>query len=359
MHRKRLHLDSARPCGSWGQTFAVLCATLLAACGPVALGQTNDYVEVQARTLQPEIVAYASVEPITVLTISAGQTGVIAGLTVVPGMQVRAGHQLAQLTGPAFSSQLADSRVTLLGAQQQLSTADKVVAIERQQLIAQLTTRQVVNQAQGAAAQAKIAVLVAQTRLNNLRQLASLASPSDAIVLAVNASNGSLVSAGQPVLTLQPRASLWIKASLYCPDLHAVHVGMHGSFVPSDGSAQIPVKVKAVLGSLSPGGATSVAFAPIQSATSLLNGESGRITLDTPAQNVLLVPTRALILDQGKWWVMLHTAQGPKPQQVTPGSSEGWDTVIQQGLQSGAQVIVENAYLLFHSAIANSYQIPD
>ena len=72
-----------------------------------------------------------------------------------------------------------------------------------------------------------------------------------------------------------------------------------------------------------------------------------------------MIPTRALILDRGEWWVLLHTDRGNHPQAVVPGPARGWRTFIKRGLQPGAQVVVENAYLEFHSGISRHYQPPD
>ena len=76
-------------------------------------------------------------------------------------------------------------------------------------------------------------------------------------------------------------------------------------------------------------------------------------------RSLVAVPTRALILDQGQWWVLVHTANGNQPRLVTPGPARGWQTFIERGLEPGAEVVVENAYLEFHSGISKNYQPPD
>jgi len=42
-----------------------------------------------------------------------------------------------------------------------------------------------------------------------------------------------------------------------------------------------------------------------------------------------------------------------------PGPARGWQTFIERGLEPGAQVVVENAYLEFHRGISKNYQPPD
>lgn len=74
---------------------------------------------------------------------------------------------------------------------------------------------------------------------------------------------------------------------------------------------------------LATGGGESVSLCPAHSGTSWLNGESGAVSLNLPRQNLVAIPTRALVLKQGKWWVMIHAAKGDHPQPVVPGPAEG------------------------------------
>ena len=336
-------------------------ALMLSAGGLPAAGQASDagYVTVQLHSVTSHLDAYAQVEPITVLPVSAAEAGVVAGLKVLPGMHVRAGQELAHLNGPAIRALLLQGEADVRSAQSQLDTSQKSLAIQRQQLPSHLTTRQAVHQAESAEAQAQTGLDNAQSRLQSLRQMMTLSAPADAIVLTLNSADGELVSAGQPVLTLQAANRLWLKANYYGSDMAAVRVGMTGSFSPVDRSGSIPVKVCAVFGSLTPGGGESIALVPAISEDQWLNGEFGNVTLDSRQSRMVAVPTRALILDRGKWWVMVHTTKGDRPQAVEPGPTQGWQTFIEHGLEPGTEVVVENAYLLFHRAISQSYQPPD
>lgn len=345
---------------------AIIAAALVALAPPLtAVAQSRSdagIVTVEARSMKPTLEAYAQVEPISLLTVTAPAAGILAGLRVVPGMHVRAGQELAHLSGPQIDAMLSQARYSVATAQTQLATAEKVLATQRQQFEAQLTTRDLVNQAEGAAAEAKTALNAAQSRLSAALQTTAMVAPSESIVLALNSTDGALVSTGQAILTLQPANRLQLTATYYGPDIAEVHAGMTGTFVPSDGNAPVPVKVSAIVGAVTAGGGASVAMVAgtgSRAAPRWMTGEFGRVTLDLPRRTMVAVPTRALVLDQGKWWVMVHTAKGNHAQAVVPGPAEGWDTFIEQGLQPGAQVVVENAYLLFHQGITQTFQIPD
>ena len=338
---------------------AAALALIAVASGATAQSSDKDWISVQLQPLTPQVEAYGQVEPISVLPINAAQAGVIADLHVLPGTSVHAGQLLAHLTGPSLRSLQMQSEADLRSAQSQLSTAQKSLAIQQQQLQAHLSTRDAVHQAESSIAQAQTAVDNAHSRLAAVREMATLSVPTDAMVLALNSANGEWVNTGQTIVTLQPSRSLWVRATFFGSDLQAVRVGMTGRFQAADGTPATPVKVAAVFGSVMAGSGESVAVVPLQSQPRWLNGEAGTVTLDAPQRRLVAVPTRALIVHQGRWWVMVHTAQGDRPQAVVPGPAEGWNTFIESGLAPGTQVVVNNAYLLFHSSIAEQYQIPD
>ncbi len=336
--------------------YLVLSAGALLAKGPL---RDPAYVVAQAGTVTPRLEAYGKVVPITVLPVAAAEPGVVAGLRVLPGMHVRAGEDLAVLQGPEIRSMLSQGEADVRSARVQLAASQKSLAILQQQLISHLSTRQEVHQAESAVAQAQTNFDNAQSHLTAVRQMMTLTAPANASVLAVNATNGELVSTGQPILTLQTADRLWLKAAYYGTDAAIIRVGMAGVFDPADGGDPIPVRVCAIIGPLAAGGAESIAMMPATPRFRWMNGEFGTAARRLPSRWLVAVPTRSLILDQGKWYVLVRTAHGDHPQAVVPGPARGWETFLQSGLKPGAQVVVENAYLLFHRGIAQRYQPPD
>jgi RND family efflux transporter MFP subunit len=327
----------------------------------VATAQSSgpDVITAQARPQTSRLEAFGQVSPITTVTVSAAETGVITGLKIRPGMRVRAGEELARLSGPGIEALILQSEADVRNAQAQFDAAQQSLDIARQQLPAHLTTRQTVQQAESAAAQARSGLANAQSRLKAVRQLMTVSSPADGIVLQLISADGALVSAGQPVLTIQPANGLWLVAEYYGDDLAAMHVGMTGQFQPADGGVPVKVRVVSIPGALTAAGGESIAFEAIGSRHSWISGEAGTVALELPQRQMVAVPTRALVLNQGKWWVMVHSAAGDHPQEVVPGPTRGWDTFIVSGLAPGTEVVVNNAYLLFHASVAEQFQIPD
>ncbi|HEV2133618.1 MAG TPA: efflux RND transporter periplasmic adaptor subunit [Terracidiphilus sp.] len=338
---------------------SVVLFCLFGATAVFAQTPDADVITVQTRQMTAHLTAYGQVQPISVVQVSAAQPGVIAGLDVRPGVRVRAGQALAHLSGPGVASLLVQSESAVRSAQSQLAAAEKSLSVAQQQLPSHLTTRQAVQQAESAEAQARSALVSAQSRLNTVRELTTVTSPTDGIVLQLNSADGALVSTGQPILTIQPGHGLWLVAQFYGSDLSAVRIGMTGQFQPADGGKPVRVRVISISGTLMATGGESIAMEPVNAPTVWLNGQAGTVSLDSAAKQLVAVPTRALVLNQGKWWVMVHTAKGDHAQQVVPGPTQGWDTFIVSGLAPGAKVVVNNAYLLYHSSVSEQYQIPD
>jgi RND family efflux transporter MFP subunit len=335
-----------------------LTAGFLLAAGMTCHADTN-CVTAQSQIVTNQFAAYAQVEPISVLPVRAVQAGLVVGLEIVPGAAVHAGQKLAELGGPEIASLLAQDEAAVRSAQTNFAGTRKSLAVQRQELTSHLSTQDTVSQAQSAVAQAQANLDTAQTQLRALRQTITLQAPVDGVVLAVSATDGERVSPGETLLTLQPADKLWLKAVYYGTDAAAIQTGMTGQFSPADGGEPIAVKVRAVFGALTPAGGESVGLLAAASAPSWLNGEFGAVTLNGPVQELVAVPTRALILDQGQWWVLVHSATGNRPQVVTPGPARGWQTFIKRGLEPGAEVVVENAYLEFHQGISKNYQPPN
>lgn len=333
----------------------------LGAAGSPANGQLSEpaYVVAHMGFVTPRLEAYGEVVPITVLPVTAAEPGVVTGMKVVPGMHVRAGESLAHLQGAEIRSMLSQGEADVRSARAQLAASQKSLVILQQQLISYLSTHQEVHQAESAVAQAQTNFDNAQSRLSAVRQMMTLRASANATVLAVNATNGELVGTGQPVVTLQLTDELWLKAAYYGNDAATIRTGMTGVFDPADGGDPILVRVRAVISPLTAGGAETVGMMPVAQRFRWRNGEFGTVALQLPTRSLIEVPTRSLILDQGKWYVLVRTAHGDHPQAVVPGPARGWETFLQSGLKPGAQVVVENAYLLFHRSIARQYQPPD
>lgn len=325
--------------GAWGAIFILRCLT--------AHSQT---LTVQAQPVTDTFRAYGQIQPVAVTQVSAVEAGVV-GRLVLPGERVSAGQVLAVLGGAQAQGLLAQRRAALRAASVQLDA-------DRRKLTARLVTRQTV-------AADETAYETARGDLQVALETLTLRAPADGQVIGVDAADGSRVAAGQLILTLQT-SQPWLQAAFYGADALAIHPGMTGQFQPASGGA-IRVRVKTVSQSLQTDGGEQVGLFPVSSpqpdALALeagwRSGQWGAVTLFGASRPMIAVPTRAVILDQARWWVLVRTPEGDRQQQVVPGPTSGWTTYISQGLSPGERVVVENAYLEFHRGIARRYTPPD
>ncbi len=298
------------------------------------------WVTVKATQQAPILSGFASVQPATAVAIAALQPGILTSLSVAPGETVQPGQSIGQLGGP----QIVAAMATAQGAS---NAANAALAAERGKFADHLSTK-------AAVAQAEAAAVSARANLAALRAASSLQSPVAGQVQSLAAGPGASLQPGQAVAVVQPAAGAWVKAVLYGPRASKLSPGMPARFIPANGTPVMPVTLRGIQGTR-PDGGVELAF----SGAGLQPGEAGTLSLALPPRLVLLVPSAALVLDDGRWWVMLHDAKGAHAVQVVPGAAEGAQTPILSGLAAGDQVIVQDAALLYHRGIAAQYQPPD
>lgn len=334
------------------RTGAVALAVIAAAVAHRSLAATvgsmpSGTVIARAAPVRRRVRAYGQIRPVALTMARAMQAGIVSRLAL-PGERIRINQVLAVIAGPQAQALLARRRGTLRAARVRLDA-------DRRQLAAQLTTRQ-----QLAADQATY--LSARGALRAALRTLTVRSPVAGRVLSVAVGDGTQVSAGELLLTLQSGRP-WLVARLYGAAARAVHPGMSGRFKPVAGATSVAVRVVTVAGALAADGGTRVLLQPrgaLGSAARLWrSGQWGTVDLPLATRMLVAVPTRALILDRARWWVVLRTAHGERRQRVVPGPARGWRTYLESGVRAGERVVVENADLAFHHDIASHYTPPN
>lgn len=334
----------------------VAACVILGATSAIASGGT---VVAQTRSWTPSVMGYARVAPIAVIEVRARATGIVQNLHVLPGDHVSLGAPLGGLGGADIQSLLAQRKAAEDQAQANVEAAKKALKIGHQTGSERLTTHLTLIQARASLARTEALLAQAKAEFLAARNAQLYTAPVDGTVLSVRVGNGSSVQAGQTLLTLQADGKLWLYATFYGQDAVAVQAGMRGEFKPTDRHAAIGVRVRSIIGPVAADGGESVAMLPIDSQAAWRNGEAGTVRLRGVAQKAVMIPTSALILDQGRWWVLVHEQGKDQRRQVTPGVQRGDWTVISDGVKSGEAVVVTDAYLRFHKNFARQYQAPD
>jgi len=325
-----------------------LCSSIsvllvLALPGAYAANNTGT-VAVELRPFKLEYQAYAQVEPRNILPIRAAATGEVSTLTVVPGLHVGKGELLAILTGPDYDAEVAAARARWQAA--------KVVLSTTRHNYPDFSTVQDLASADAVYKEAHAA-------LTRIRAVGKVRAPVSGTVLTLNMSSGERVSPGTTLLRLLPDNGVWLRANLYGADTGRIQSGMRGRFYPQDGAAAIPVRVHAVVPPQTVGGGVSVTC--VADTTAIWqDGEAGTLVIAaSPVQQLPAVPNVALVMDQGKWWVLLSDTHGLRRQPVEIGPSVGEWTFIRHGVRADERVVAVNAYLLFHADISRHYSPPD
>lgn len=359
--------DLSRAAAAGAYVALTVLAVATTAGVATAAASADGTVTAREQPVQPEYAAYAQVRPIAIVPVRAAEPGAVTAIRVEPGSRVTAGERLATLSGPQIQALLDSRQGAVRSARTRVTAARRTLEAETWQLGRQLSTRQSVAAAQSNLAAATAALQSARAQLRVAREMVDLRAPSAGTVIAVNAGSGERVAAGRTVLTLQPSGGLWLEATYYGADASLIRVGMSGRFEPASTGDTVRVRVASVFAALAPDGGESVGLISTRAgseqepdtAAPWRNGEWGTVTLEGPPGRMIAVPTDALIVDQAKWWVLVHTAGGDRRQAVVPGPTRGWETFIEKGLVPGQQVVVQNAYLEFHRGISRDYTPPD
>ncbi len=351
----------SRPARGARVACALGAALVLAGLSVPADAAGGPYVTVHEQSVSRSLAAYGQVEPIAIVRLRAVEAGTVGGMHIVAGSELRAGEVVARMTGPRVRALLVAREQQVQAARARESAARHVLAIERRQFDAQLATQQALDAARAQLAAARAAARTAQAALHEARSLRTVRAPVAASVLSVQAANGEQLVSGQAIATLQPAGGLWVRAQVYGADATRLRVGMTGRFRPVGGGAAVAVEVAAISPALGADGGTRIGLVPTapKPPSWWANGQWGSLVLDGPTRRMVLVPTRALILDRGHWWVLVHTAAGDQPRRVVPGPAQGWWTAIASGLSAGQQVVATDAFLDYHRGIASHYTPPD
>ncbi|SOE66378.1 RND family efflux transporter, MFP subunit [Burkholderia sp. OK233] len=302
--------------------------------------------------------APARVQAASNTVLSAPTAGVVSSLRVLPGEEVRTGQVIARLTGPTVSTDTARLAADLKSAQIRVTAATQAAAIEQQKLDEHLSTRDVVIRARAELDTARQQVAAAQSAMRSYASLVVIRAPESGVVTAVNVADGQYVTAGQTLVTAVPSRGLHVVANLFGNDASSVIAGMKGVFLAEGTDTPIDVVVQRMSLSVTTPGQLEV-WLNAASGHSLVAASVGTVSLTASDDKRLAIPTTALVLDGGQWWVLVRDKSGSRRRQVTPGISDGGWTSIRQGLQQGERVVTQDAYLLFHQDFATRYQQTD
>jgi RND family efflux transporter MFP subunit len=329
-------------------------------CAASPLVFAEDVVTMPAvqKHIVAKVSAPAHVQAVSNAVLTASTAGVVSGLRITPGETVRAGQTIARLTGPTVMSEKARLAADLKTAQIRLSAATQAATIEQQKFNDQLSTRDAIVRVRADLDAARQQLVAAQSAAQGYTGLATITASESGVVTAVSAADGQYVSAGQALVTVSSSRDLHVVANFYGSDTALVAVGMKAVFLPESGEAPVYVVVKRTSWSVPTPGQLEVWLSPVQGG-SLDSGAVGTVSLSASDDRQLAVPSTALVLDSGEWWVLVHDNTGNHRRHVAPGLADAGWTSIRNGLSAGELVVTQDAYLHFHQDFSTRYQQAD
>lgn len=319
------------------------------------------------------ITGFGQILPTAVLTLRASLTGEIQNTKLALGQKVFAHQIVGYLGGPIIDGQIKQAIIESAQQAARVKAAARAVEIERHTLKDQLSTQTTLLRAEQALDAAKADWARAKAAQKRLQQARVLRAPAAGVVTSIAQTNGSLVQPGKAIAQIEPTEDLRLRARFYplpaAQQFGSIHPKMPGWFTPVGSTQKIAVEVDSVLPLDAQDGAVPVMLqlaktpaAPTDAGTWGSN-VAGTVELIGDAHKVTPIPTRALVLEHGQWWVLVRKA-GQKEdhwqrQAVAIGESHGEMTDVTAGLSADEQVLVDQAYLEFHRHFGLRYQQPD
>ncbi len=347
-----------------------LSTSMISVAGPAATNPSVGDADVQPATsvsVTPKLSASAVVSSTPEISITARAEGVLEAFHSLPGISVKAGDLLGRLSGPVREAAIQRAKADVDRAQANLKLAlDLKEGLSRSP--EGLVTASQRQTAENAAATAAIDLGTAKVAMDVLISTGEIRASVDGTITAVLATDGQQVAADTALLRVQPAKILWLDASYWSDDAAKLALGMLGKFTPADGSAPTEVRLVRILSPVRADGGTLVACEKSRSdettntksaSPTWRMGQAGTLELFGDARREIEVPTSALVMSAGGWWVVVHTHDGDEPKQVEPGAEDGPRTIIRSGISVGESIVISDAYLHFHHDFAKQYQQPD
>jgi len=281
--------------------------------------------------------------------IAAKSNGVVkfAGNVNVTGAAVRSGQTMFTITGGEIP--VENVAATKQTARAELTTAqaeyNRASALIKDKLITQ-----------GEFQNAKLRYQNAQIALSNLNRNYSaggktLSSPINGFIKNIMISEGQFVSAGQPLATITKNQKLVLRADVSLKDADRISSIQEANFTIIQN--KLTYNTKSLNGKLLSIAKTTGDNTPfitvhfqINATPGILPGSFAEVYLKTvPIHNALIIPTSALIEEQGNFYVYVQTeGESFQKRELKLGANDGEKVQVLSGVNEGERVVTKGGY---------------
>lgn len=176
----------------------------------------------------------------------------------------------------------------------------------------------------------------------------SVAAPISGVVTARNASVGGLAGEGMALFEIADLSQLWVDLHIFGADAQHIQPGVPVTVTRMGDGKTVQAMLERVLPGMATASQSTIARATIDNDDGLWRPGSAvkaRITVDQQPVE-LMVPLSALQTMGGKEVVFVRAGETYQAQPVELGLRDAQRVQIVSGLRKGAQVVVEESYLI-------------
>lgn len=326
---------------------------------PAKASSHQETAQVRLMPLKQRHSYFALVVPQTIYRVVTPRSGRITAMQVKVGTAVTQGEVLARLQGPEISGEMMNLRQAIELDRKRKSTAHDLLQMVKQKQAGQLATHEALIRARLSADKADARLAADQLRLKTLLGRLNIVAPKAGYISDLEIANGDYVTLGQPLMKVTPSHDLWLKATVYGHEGRRLKPGLNGEFQPDDRNDASAVSLQNRMASVTAPGQWRSYWVPSSGGGQWYPGEAGKLTITAAPRNLPAVPTAAMILDQGRWWVMVKQAGTFEPVAVEPVADQGGMTWLSKGVVAGQSVLVNGAYQAYHRDFSSHYANPD
>ncbi|MHB8256595.1 MAG: efflux RND transporter periplasmic adaptor subunit [Acidiferrobacterales bacterium] len=264
--------------------------------------------------------------------------------TRVGNIEVRQGEMVNKGTPLVTLVPSPGTRTTYRQAELALKVARQLLARSRQLATAHLETAARLAGDEKAEADAETTLAMLQEEGANGPN--TLKAPFDAVVLHIDASSGSFVAQGTPVIELARPTELVFKTGVVPAQAAEIKIGDKAAITPFGGSGISHGKV-VLRGSVV---STASGLVPIEISLPdgpLLTGEMGKVVINTGVKQGYIVPHDAVLLNtSGQTYIVQSIHDVAKLVPVAVITSKGDRDLVEGNLVAGAPVVGTGNYEL-------------
>ena len=305
-----------------------------------------------------KIQLFARVIPQRIYKISSDLSGRLSSLKINVGDTVDKNTVIANIKSSVITAKLQTLNEKILQDKKKLLVAQSVLKMVSQEYRQRIVAQRRLLQAKIKVQEAKTSLKTLQIRLRSLQVRTQLRTCVNGRVFNIFASNGNYIKLGQTVLTVLPNANRLL-ARAYGQEGRQIKIGQHGWFQAQGNLTPLLVSVSAMIPDPNVPGTWRIYLNSVDPHPQWFTGEAGTLKLINKTHSLIAVSKRALILDQGKWWVIKKTDHGFVRVQVFPLISNKQWVWLKRGLNEGDEIVVAGAYQIFHRNFSKNYANPD